>query len=189
MTFNEITESLAPFAWQLTIVLFGLVFFGPLYKALHGLSSHLHRARIKIGDFEWSIPELDDLIVEREVLKTVVFIAAVDRDFSDPEKRFIEGRAAAMVDRTDSLSKEARKKILHEAINVTAADREIRSEEYVALRLRAREFNVDDVELDRLVLNKCLQARIKAPPELEDEYQAIRKSLVSESAAVGQIIG
>ncbi len=155
------------------------MFIKPLYKAVSARVSRLDTATIKIGGFEWTSSELDSVLVEREILKSAILMAAIDENFSEPEKLFVENRASSMVDRLGTLSDHGRRKVLHESINMAAADKIIRKEEYRALRLRAAEYGTSEEELNRQVIEKCLQSGTEPPPELRALHERTLERLDS----------
>jgi hypothetical protein len=178
----ESLDKIAQMAWPIIIFIVVFIYRAPLRTFLTGLASRADRATIKIGGFEMSEVELDDIIVEREILKMGIHIATVDEDYNAEELRFLEGRAAAMTGKLDKLTADARLKVLQEAINMAAADGIIKVEEFIAIKERAAQFKVLESDIDKMIIEMCLSGKVKPPDLLKDKCEQRRKELARSHA-------
>ena len=103
MSFPGFIELITPLVWPITLLLLCLMFIKPLYKAVSARASRLDTATIKIGGFEWTSSELDSVLVEREILKSAILMAAIDENFSEPEKLLLKTGPRAWWTGWDSL--------------------------------------------------------------------------------------
>jgi uncharacterized tellurite resistance protein B-like protein len=158
--------------WPIIVLLVGLLYRQPLSQLIESVASNAGRAKIKIGEgFEWSVSQLDEAIIEREILKMCIYIATADKKYDEREFQFLEGRAEAMVGNLKSLTKEAKKRVIVEVVNMATVDGEVQSQEYIAILQKAQEFGISDTELDAMVIDRCILKKAEPPPQLAPGFQ------------------
>ncbi len=172
----DIPAKMAPIAWPTVIILIAIFFSVPLYRLLNSLAVTLSKAtKVKIGDVEWTLSQLDEAIIDREILKTVISMAAADGRFDETETQYLQSLAAPMIANLRNLTSENKERVLQYAINMAAADGEIQSEEYEALKNKAADYNVSIPSLEKMILDECNKRNLRPPPQLlarfEEEYQ------------------
>ena len=185
MEISELVDKLKQLAWPLTVFAISLIFRKSVVDLLASLAQRTKGSKIKIGDFEWTDLELDSIIADREILKTGIFIALADEEFSEEEKYLLKGLAMSMGEKTEELTESAKNKILHNIIKIASADEVIRSIEYKQIVTRARKYGIQDEKLKMLIFDECIAREIKVPDELKTEYDDYFDMLKSRFAVKG----
>ncbi len=159
---NEL-NGLAPFAWPLTAVLLGILFFRPLKGLLASVAS---KDTIKISGVEFSASDLQEVIRQRELLKIGIIIATSDRKYNRKEMDFLKTRAVNVGGDPGNLSSETRRRIIDMAIEMASSDDEFTDEEYREIVLRGKEYEVAPDEVDDKILSFCSALGVEPPATL-----------------------
>jgi hypothetical protein len=168
-------DFLGSIAWPLVLLVLVFYFRIPLHQFINGLATRADKARIKIGDFEiWSETELDNMIVEREILKIGISIATIDKEYSEVELRLLEQRAASMTEKLGKIAPDSKIRILNEAINMAAVDNVIKDEEYIAIRNLAAQIEMPEYQLEDIIIRRCLPGTISPPNLLRAKFEQQR---------------
>jgi len=110
--------------------------------------------------------DVDNIVLDREILKTMLFIATIDKDPSPSELELISEKASRMNSKLDVLDSDDKIKIIQAAIDLAAADRDFKNEEYGAIKAKAIHYNISESELNRMIKETCQTISIKLPEVL-----------------------
>jgi hypothetical protein len=155
--------------WPL-LVLFSVVWFSrPLWRLISGLAASVDRATIEIGGVKYSAPNLNKLIVEREILKISIKIAGADGQYEDKEKERINFLISSMTDWLNNLGKDDKDRVLKEAIEMAATDGEIQDDECGMIIELADQFGRSRYDIEEMVVKHCASVKpvIKVPSHLQ----------------------
>lgn len=137
-----VVENVSEILALLIVSGFGVLLLKPVKGVLSALTFKIREAdNLEIFGIKLDRTELREIIVQREILRTAIYIATVDEDFSLKEMQFLNDRANAMGGSLENLTPDAKQRILDEAVAIAAADEVIREDEYVALKRKAQELN------------------------------------------------
>jgi hypothetical protein len=165
-------------SWPFIAVLIAFLYKQPVNALLSTIAENAGRAKIKIGEgFEWSVSDVEETIIEREILKMGIYIATVDKNYSEDEFKFLESKADDMVGNLKNLSKEGKRRVLLEVINMALIDGVVKSDEYIAIQQKAKEFGVDEATIDNFIIDKCIVKKAEPPFQLIHVFEQKKKEL------------
>lgn len=164
----RLLEVILQSGWFLFSIVFILLFRNPINAILKEIPSKIGHTRFRFGDLEVSVSDINDVVRQREILKTMLFIATVDNDPDPAEFKEIAKISRRMDSKLDVLNVEDKKEIIGAAIQLAVADRVFRSEEYGAIRSKANQYQLSEAEVDRLIRAVCSSENIPLPPQLEE---------------------
>jgi hypothetical protein len=176
-TIGDMISILKQINWPQTVILFGIIFLIPIYRLLNSLASKLSTATlVKIGNLEIHKETVADIIVEREKLRTGIYMASVDDDPQKIELEYLGNVERKMPDRLDQLTEAGRLEVLETAIELGIADKILHPKEYDALKNLAWRFNISQDKLDEKIINAVVNEHIKGvtinlPLELNNQFE------------------
>lgn len=171
---DAVESVLKNLGWSQTLILFGIIFMIPVYRLLTNLASRLSSAsKIKIGDVEIHRETLADIIIEREKLRTGIYMASVDGISKETEFKYLRTIELEMPNRLEELTKDGRFTVLQTAIQMSIVDFDLDQREYNALKNLGAKFDISKDDLDVKIINAVIEKylegvrSIKLPQELD----------------------
>lgn len=152
--------------WAIVLALTLLILRSQVAKFLEALASNIGKAKIKIGEFEWQPGDLETIISEREKLLTMIDIATIDGDYDGKELEALGNFAKTMIRRSQNLSVDLKKEVILEGIKVALADRKFKDDEYIALKTRVQDYELNIDEVDKEIRSRCIAENVSLPSKL-----------------------
>jgi hypothetical protein len=166
-TLGSVIASVCGSGWLIFAIIFLFLFSSQIRDVLKILPSRISNLKFKFGDTEITLVDVDNVVMEREILKTMIFVATIDDDPDPRELRVIYEKASRMNSKLDVLKKDDKEKIIQAAIDLATADAVFMSEEYVAIKTKAAQYKISDAEVNSMIRKACQDSGISLPPQLE----------------------
>ena len=104
-----VVENVSEILALLIVSGFGVLLLKPVKGVLSALTFKIREAdNLEIFGIKLDRTELREIIVQREILRTAIYIATVDEDFSLKEMQFLNDRANAMGGSLENLTPDAK---------------------------------------------------------------------------------
>lgn len=154
--------------WFLFSIVFIVIFRFPINAILNEIPSRIGNTKFKFGDIEISVSDINDVVRQREILKTMLFIATVDHDPDPEELKEIAKISRRMgSSRLDVLKQEDKREIISAAIHLAVADGVFKDEEYGAIKSKANQYQLSEAEIDKMIIDVCISENISLPSKLQ----------------------
>ncbi len=161
--FFDFLKSLLQSGWLIFAIILVGWFHKEISEILRIVPNRLKEARVEWGDKKISVSIIDSIVLEREILKTMIAIATIDNDPDPSELAHIATVSKGMNSQLDVLQEDDKKQIIMAAINLAIADGDFRSEEYAAIRIKAEHYKISEMQLSNMIREACLTAGIALP--------------------------
>lgn len=171
-------------AWPLTLLILVTCLYFPIKRVLNSIANSIEKAKeITINGISWKTSELEQAVIDLEILKGHILMATIDNDYDPNEIQLIENRAREMKGHINQLTDEGKKVVLLELINMAAVDNKFVAQEYVLLRAKSEELNIQISDLDKMILTECVTRTISPPPALQEQFIQRQRQLGLSVAA------
>jgi hypothetical protein len=152
--------------WLLVAVVFLFLFRSQVGDILRALPSKMSNAKIRFGDNEITLGDVDNVVLEREILKTMIFVATIDSDPSPLELKCISERSSQMNSKLDVLEVDDKRRIIQAAIDLAVVDKDFKNEEYGAIKAKAAQYNISEAYLNHMIEEVCHSNHVELPEVL-----------------------
>jgi|SRR5262245_5608498 len=154
-------------AGWLVFAIAALMFFkGPISEILKALPPRIHSLTLKYNGFELSTSDVNEIVLEREILKTMISVSMADNSPDPEELAYIATRSKSMHGKLDVLTREDKMRIVEAAIQLAVADRIFKDSEYGAIKMKADQYQISDADLKKMVERECQSYGVALPPQL-----------------------
>lgn len=152
------------FDWPIFVLVLVIAFRAPFVRFLDRIANSAHSVRF--GDISVELSDVELLLVEREILRFGIMLADADGDFSKDESSVVLGIARDMPEYMHLLTERGKYEVLKKALNIAAADQEIRKTEYDHIMKFATKFDMSRDDIDQKIVAICREDNIAPPPQL-----------------------
>ena len=152
--------------WVIFAVIFLYLFQSPIRDILKVLPSRMSNVKFKFGENEITLLDVDNVVLDREILKTMLFVATIDKDPSPSELELISEQALKMNSKLDVLESDDKKKIIQAAIDLATIDKDFKNEEYGAIKAKAVHYDIPEAEMNSMIKETCQTMGIELPEVL-----------------------
>jgi len=164
---GNIIELIKPVITPIVVLIIALIFRKPIWSILSNISKMTDRQSLKLGDFEWTVYGLDQVVLEREMLRCAIIMAAADDAFREKEMNHLSNMAYGLNSHLEKLDDKMKIAVLKEAILMAVSDGVFSMAEYRVVLTKCKELNISEEQL----YPKIKEVKISERCEFEDELK------------------